>query len=700
MLQRVKNFFESYYAIRPSEFRLVQLAFISLVVISIFVTVISVVGDALFLANISQYSLPRLLPLVYISGGVLTIIVTWVYAFLVEKFSRIRFTIGTQIVLGVSLLGFRLLFTLTHSQWLYFSLFVWVLTCLTIALTSFYSFLGDYFDIYSARRVYGYISIGIAVGSLLGGALTVYLLRYVSVENLLYFCIFLVILVAYLLYFISRNAVPRLYTVLRKKEQNVSLLKSIVTNNYILIIFSSVTIAAFFTVVANFQMMSVLRQALPAEKLANFFANFYGYIGLVELIIQVFLSSWLLRRFGIFKNLLALPLLLVMASFVAIYHLFYPSIVFFVAIVFINLTFIESIYQNRYELLFLVLPWRLRIYSQSLANGILGPVGKILSGLTLVIFAIINLPEVYYIVLLIIISVVWLVSTVILSWQYKKVLANAITHQTFYSDEFAANVTMLEKVLSSQDYESMLIRLLHTSDSRVQLLILDLLSKDTLRRLKPEIMALTSSQDVQVVAQTLQILGTYGDSNDIPVIHKFLDDLRSDIQESAMIAYCRILKANALPVMSTYLNSPISTAQITSTAACFVFGGEEGVKLAKQTMQALLQTNRVDAAKVIALIDNDNFTPDLNQLLLDPDESVRREAIIACQQFPQAIFIPNLIHNYSAYKTLQPLVRVTLFSMPATCRHEIIRLFASENYPEAVRRILLRVLGKMGGRNH
>ena len=35
--------------------------------------------------------------------------------------------------------------------------------------------------------------------------------------------------------------------------------------------------------------------------------------------------------------------------------------------------------------------------------------------------------------------------------------------------------------------------------------------------------------------------------------------------------------------------------------------------------------------------------------------------------------------------------------MPATSRHEIIRLLASENYPEAVRCILLRVLGKMGG---
>ena len=255
----------------------------------------------------------------------------------------------------------------------------------------------------------------------------------------------------------------------------------------------------------------------------------------------------------------------------------------------------------------MVLPWRLRIYTQSLANGFLGPAGKILAGLTLVIFAIMKLHMIFYILLLIGIAAIWLLSIAILSRQYKKVLANAISHQTFYSDEFKANTTMLENVLSSRDYESMLVRLLHTSDLRVQLLILDLLSKDALRRLKPEIITLTSSQDVQVVAQTLQILGTYGDSNDIPVIHKFLDDPRSDIQESAIIAYCRILKADALPVMSRYLNSPISIAQITSTAACFVFGGEEGVKLAKQKMQALLQTNRVDAAKVIAFIDNDNF---------------------------------------------------------------------------------------------
>ena len=186
MIQKVKNFFESYYAIQPNEFRLVQFAFLSLVVISIFITIISVVGDTLFLANINQYSLPRLLPLVYISAGILTIIVTWVYAFLVEKFSRIRFTIGTQIVLGVTLLGFRLLFTLIHSQWLYFSLYVWVQTCITIALTSYYSFLGDYLDIYSARRLYGYISIGIALGSLLGGLFIIYILRYISIEDLLY----------------------------------------------------------------------------------------------------------------------------------------------------------------------------------------------------------------------------------------------------------------------------------------------------------------------------------------------------------------------------------------------------------------------------------------------------------------------------------------------------------------------------------
>lgn len=662
---KIYHFFEKFFDIRASEFKLVQLAFIYLTTLSLFYIVGSTVGTTLFLSHIGAQAIQKLLPLMYISIAITTILVTWCYDKLSARIARRKLIISTTLFFAITILLFRqvIYFTGGNSA-LYFTLMVWLEVCAVFIIILFFSYMGDYFNSRDARRLYGYIAIGSALGPLLGGVLVTFLVAHIAVSDLLYVCAILLILSILLAYSMSLVAIPQ-----QQKSSEVAAqppaLKTLLANRHISLAFLIAFLGVMSYILANYQMLNIAGRTFSEVQLADFFAKFFGYVGFAQLLIELIFAGWLLRRFGVLKNLFVLPVSFLLTS---VCFTIQPTLFFAVAINFTFLTLSETLDLLSRELLFLPLPTRMRIRSQALATGVLCAGGKIIGGIVLILFALIQAPIIFYNVLLVVVISIWILAIIFLVPEYKMSVAHSIS-DSLYSADLKNMLGELQRLFSSKEYDDVLKKILATALPEKQFFLLKLLPSVALFRLKPEIVKLTKSPNEQLVIFALQTIAGYGDEANKLLLQSFLGDSRALVQTAAIIAYSQL---------------------------CLK---EQGQQLVDQHLLKLLKTDRVMVAGVMGQVANiyDRWRFELNKLLVDENELVRSAAIIACRECPDVLFLPNLILNLEVNRSLRTSIRETLFTMPVTTAPEIKHLFYCSDQQEIVCSYLLRVLGNIDG---
>ena len=165
------------------------------------------VGSALFISSLPLSDVPRTLPWVYVGASVANVATALIYDRLLARVSRIAALLATQLSMG-------LLFSLAMALWVkelplhYYVLTIGLDAASLLSLTLFFGFAGDYFNASDARRLYGLIAGGLAVGTVLGGYALSFLIPLMGVPDLVYLCALLLTANALLCVLIARVAVP------------------------------------------------------------------------------------------------------------------------------------------------------------------------------------------------------------------------------------------------------------------------------------------------------------------------------------------------------------------------------------------------------------------------------------------------------------------------------------------------------------
>lgn len=693
LITRIYRFFEKFFEIHPREFQLVQFAFSYATILSIFYILCATVGETLFLSHFDAKSLQELLPWIYISIALVSILVAWGYDRLNDIVPRRNLMIGAPLFFAMSILLFRYVIYVTNGHHaVYFGLVVWLEASALFMMALFFSYTGDLFSPRDARRLYGYIVIGMALGPLLGGILVVILLPYIAVVDFLYVLALTLLLGLLPAYRISVIATPYQLKV-PKKSTHQPTLKALFSNKYIRLVFLIFFLSAMCNVVADYQMLSIAGQTLNEEEIADFFAKFFGYMGFLQLLIELFLARWLLQRFGVLKNLFTLPVLLLISGLSFLVH---PNLFLAAAVNFVFLSMSDTLDLLSKELLFLPLSTRLRIRSQNLANGMLSAGGKILSGLILFLFALIQAPITIYAILLIVVVLIWIGTIIYLIPQYKSSLALSLSH-TLFSADLKNALLDFRRLFNSKDNDDVLKNCLAISPPEKQIFLLNLLPDIAFKRLKSDLLKLTRSNNEQVVRLSLRFIAQQGDKEDRKLLQSFFDDARPQVQATAILAYSQLGQEESLPTIKPYMRSSHRPACVASIVGSFCYGSEQGRQLAEPYLVDLLKTDRISAAQVMSQITNiyDDWKFELNHLLLDKDENIRRAAIVACREAPDELFLPNLMLNLTENISLRLLIYDALCAMPAASIPKIKRLFYDPEQHEIARVFLLRSLGNI-----
>jgi len=682
---RAQKVFEAAFHIRPDEFGRVQIFFLFFASIGMFYTIGTTVGDTLFLSRFGPSAAEYLLPWLFIGITVATVAVSWIYGVVESRFSRIRLIVATQVLLALSLVIARQAIR-ADIRWLYFVLAVWLEVCALLSIMLFFSFAGDYFTSRDARRLYGYITGGLALGNVLSGYAVVPLVRAVGPDNLLYACAGILLGGPACVLFVSRIARPIARQATAEVEGPSAPTKVILANRYLRLIFVMVAAGIICSVLLNYQFKITAVRAMREGDLAIFFGKLYAWSGVAQLIVQFTLVQWLLGRFGIVKSLLILPTLMLVGSAECF---FYPVVMTLAITNGLRISLTETLDLPSRELLFLPLAQRVRLRAQALLGGMLVPLGRGAGGALLLLFLPI-FPNIRDFALIALASAgAWLFAVHALRRPYKQTLARSLRERQLRALE-------LEQLLERGGGADVIDELLRADWPGAATHLLELARTNPDEVPAARLAALAGSAEENVAVGALKLLGEIGDREQIGAIQAALRDPRSRVRAAAALALCQVTHDEAVPQVTPLLDAPEDEVRAAAVAGCARYGGLDGALLAYPRLQRLLQSDRGEAAMAIGLIGGVGFGRALGRLLHDPDDAVRANAVRASAQLRDPTLIAPLVAQIS-HSELRAAVIEALEMMPERAVALIAEPAADRNRPVAERLALVQALGAIGG---
>lgn len=209
------------------------------------------------------------------------------------------------------------------SVWLFYlfgDLFV------TVMVVAFFAFLNDSVDVSSARRQYGLVGFGGVLGGFSGSVVVAFGDRFLGPFDPLVLCIFIVVLIVLTAIAASHIFHSRLEGLHACFAGDAKSLPSphasplagvqlVFQSKYLLSILYLVLLYETVSSILDFQFTSTILHYVSGPDLSVYFASVFSFTNFISLIVQLFVTGFILKRFGVAIALLVLPLMILCGSF-------------------------------------------------------------------------------------------------------------------------------------------------------------------------------------------------------------------------------------------------------------------------------------------------------------------------------------------------------------------------------------------------
>jgi ATP/ADP translocase/HEAT repeat protein len=686
---RAQKVFEAAFQIRPDEFWRVQIFFAFFALIGMFYTIGTTVGDTLFLSRFGASAAEHLLPWLFIGITIATVAVSWIFNLVEPRVPRITLIVGTQLGLAASLLIFREVLR-ADVRWLYFGLAVWLEVCALISIMLFFSLAGDYFTSRDARRLYGYITGGLALGNVLAGYASVPLVRAFGPDNLLYPCAALLLGGPACVLLVSRAARPVARRHSADDDDAGAPIRVVSSDRYLRLIFLMVAAGIVCSVLLNYQFKITAVRQMRETDLAIFFGKLYALSGVAQLAVQFALVQWLLGRFGIVSSLLILPALMLLGSIACFV---YPVVLTYAVTNGVRISLTETLDLPARELLFLPLAHRIRLRAQALLGGILVPLGRGLGGILLLVFAPVFAGVRDFALISAGSAGVWLVATYRLRRPYTQTLSRSLRGRQLRPLD-------LEQLLKSGGGGAVIDELLRAEWPGADAHLLELARTNPDEVPAVRLAALAGSSEESVAVGAVKLLGALGARAQIGAIQAALGDPRASVRAVAALALCEMAHDEAVPHVARLVEASENEVRAAALAGCAKYGGLDGTLVAYPRIQMLLHSktasDRAVAVSAIGLIGGLGFGHEVERLLNDPDAAVREQAVLAGGLLRDPVLIAPLVAALSRPE-LRAAAIEALESIPETAVSLVAEHANDPDRPTGERLGLVQAIGAMGG---
>lgn len=693
---QLRNKLLSLFNILPSEGNLVLLVLGYAILLYTANVLARTASYALFLAEYNAQTLPY----AYIGVSIFAPLVSAVYLRLNQRFSLAGVLVGIHAFLLVTLAAYWLGLGLTAAPWLLFSLPIYFGVNNSLTISSFWNLLGRIYNLQQGKRLFGLLSSGEHVATIATGFIAPVLVSWLGTPNLFLVGALVMALTLGLLIFIVRTNAGQMSATADTSEDSSTQKQvgSLLADSYVWLIFS---LSALFVVGIYFVdniFFSQVEARFPTEdELASFIGIFFGVMGVVSLLIQAFVASRVLSRFGVRAMILATPAgLLISTILFSLVGTFteWMLVLFWLAVA-ANLyrLILDAVDNTAVNIMYQPLPAQQRTQAQTTVIGIIYPVAIGFTGLALLfLFKVLGFTPVQVTYVLLVIVVVWLATGVSLGRAYPRRLQQALKQRTLSGIAMPrpdrSSLAVFLQGLTSPHVGAVVYSLDMLEEIAPQSLVTCL--PDLLEHAQPEVrqealrrierLGLTATLEAvgrrlqletlpTVRAAALRTLAVLGKGQTIEQVYPYLEDTDPQIRQGAMVGLLR--------------NAGTKAAQVAE---------ERLSQLAASTQP----TERLLAAQVMGAVEASHTEQLLEQLLNDEDLAVRRAALMAAGQthFPQlwALAVAAL-----ASRQTRRAAAAALVSVGEPALSTVRDAFARPDQDREVLMQLARICGRIGG---
>ena len=274
-----------------------------------------------------------------------------------------------------------------HFAWLYPLVYVWTGVFGVLATAQVWTLANYVFTTREAKSSFSIVGSGAICGWIAGGYISQATAGHFGAESLLLVIAAALSVAIGLVVLIWRGRRTDNAAEIGAGEQEhaglTQRLRELCRTPHLRIIAILICLSSFATTTAGWQFKAMAKQAIPSTAaLAAFFGEFNFYAGILSLIVQVTLTSKLLKRFGIGPMLLVVPAALLMGSAGI---LVFGTLTAAVLLKGFDQIFRYSLDKSSVELLYLPVPFSTKVQVKSFIDTVIWRMGDGLAGIGVLI---------------------------------------------------------------------------------------------------------------------------------------------------------------------------------------------------------------------------------------------------------------------------------------------------------------------------
>ena len=315
MTQFVRKIFD----IREGEVSRALLMFSYIFLLIATLLIIKPVRNSLFL---TQFGVSKL-PVVFIMVAISAAIITQIYSKLAQRVRLNLLILATSLISILSLFFFWILLSFDYQgKWFLYVFYVWVAIFGVITTSQFWLLANYVFDAREARRLFGFIGAGAISGGIFGGYLTNYLAPIVGTESLIFICIAFLVLCIFILSIVWKQSARYNYREKIQQQKRITQetasgnpLKLLLNSRHIGYLAGIVGLGVIVASLVDYQFNAIASTEITnPDQLTAFFGFWLSNLSIVSLGIQLFLTSRVLKAFGVATSLFFLPVGIILGA--------------------------------------------------------------------------------------------------------------------------------------------------------------------------------------------------------------------------------------------------------------------------------------------------------------------------------------------------------------------------------------------------
>ena len=315
------------------------------------------------------------------------ILVVIVYTYLFNRFGSRRLVAILSVGFILALLGFSSILMTDHpGNAAIWSFYLFGDAWSTIWVTTFWAYLNEMTRTEQSKRLYGLVGGGAVIGGMVGGIVVWQLVKPLGTSTLLIGCAVVTGIIGLIIWGIETIASKPDASIGRKvtgKEQSSGEMKKVnaafegaklvFASRYLIAIVMIVFLYELASQILDYQYKTAAQSLVGTGATQAFFGQIGAIVGVISVLTQLFLVSFVIRIFGLTKALLVLPVAMMLAS--GVY--FAIPILWTSALLYISdNAFSYSINQTARETLFVPMSADIKYKARAFANMFVQRTGK------------------------------------------------------------------------------------------------------------------------------------------------------------------------------------------------------------------------------------------------------------------------------------------------------------------------------------